>query len=138
MTKRVAVSGYFNPLHVGHVRLIKAAKKFGKLVVIVNNDRQVKLKGSTPFMNEKERMEVIATLKPVDDVVLSIDDDLPVCKTLEMIKPDIFCNGGDRTAKNIPELGVCKKIGCEVKFGIGGPKVQSSSALITNARLSDR
>lgn len=130
----VAVSGYFNPLHIGHIRLIKAAKKLGRLVVIVNNDRQVKCKGGVPFMNEHERMEIIASLKQVDDVVLSIDDDMPVSKTLEMIKPDIFCNGGDRTAENIPELDTCKKIGCRVLFGVGGPKIQSSSELIRKSK----
>jgi len=128
----VAVSGYFNPVHVGHIKLFKEAKKLGtKLVVIVNNDKQVELKGSYPFMKEKERSEIILGLKSVDKVVIAIDKDRSVCKTLEYIKPDIFANGGDRFKKNIPEIAICKKIGCKAVFNVGqGGKVQSSSWLI--------
>ena len=101
----VAVSGYFNPVHIGHIKYIEEAKKLGKkLIVIVNTDKQVKLKGSSPFMNERERLEMIAALRFVDNVILAIDEDETVCKTLELIKPDIFANGGDRTKKNIPEV----------------------------------
>ena len=130
--KIVAVSGYWNPLHRGHIRLFEAAKELGEyLVVIVNNDEQVKLKGSAPFMNEKERMEIIAALAPVDNVILSIDKDRTVCKTLELIKPDVFANGGDRFKSNVPEVEICKKIGCKMVFNVGrGGKVQSSSALL--------
>lgn len=131
----VAVSGYFNPLHIGHIRLFKQAKKLGtKLIVIVNNDKQVKLKGSFPFMNGKERMKIIASIKPVDKVVLSLDKDGTVCKTLRHIKPDIFANGGDRTIKNIPEVAVCKGLGCKMIFNVGGKKIQSSSWLINKPR----
>jgi len=128
----VAVSGYFNPVHIGHVRLFEEAKKLGtKLVVIVNNDKQVKLKGSIPFMDEKERVEIVAAIAAVDNVILAIDKDRTVCKTLELIRPDIFCNGGDRVEKNVPEVGVCKKINCKMIFNVGkGGKVQSSSWLL--------
>ena len=127
----VAVSGYFNPLHVGHIRYLKAAKKLGtKLIVIANSDAQVKLKGSVPFMPENERMEIVKALKPVDEVVLSVDQDGSVCKSLELIKPDIFAKGGDRTRDNIPEVPVCEKLGIEMIFNVGGGKVQSSSWLI--------
>lgn len=130
--KVVAVSGYWNPLHRGHIRLFKAAKKLGEyLIVIVNNDEQVKLKGRKPFFNEKERMEIISALRAVDNVILSIDKDKTVCKTLELIKPDIFANGGDRNQKNIPETAVCKKMNCKMVFNVGrGGKIQSSSWLI--------
>ncbi|MDO8663399.1 MAG: adenylyltransferase/cytidyltransferase family protein [Candidatus Wildermuthbacteria bacterium] len=128
----VAVSGYFNPVHIGHVRMFEEAKKLGtKLVVIVNNDEQVKLKGSFPFMNEKERMEIIASFSAVDNVILAIDKDRTVCKTIELIKPDIFANGGDRTENNIPEVAVCKEINCKMIFNVGkGGKIQSSSWLL--------
>jgi cytidyltransferase-like protein len=127
----VAVSGYFNPIHIGHIKLFEEAKKLGnKLVVVVNNDRQVKLKGSAPFMKEKERIGIIAALAVVDKVVLAVDKDRTVCKTLELVKPDIFANGGDRTRKNIPEVAVCNKMGCQMVFGVGGKKVQSSSWLL--------
>jgi len=130
----VAVSGYFNPVHIGHIRMFKRAKKIGdKLIVIVNNDNQVKLKGSVQFMNEKERMEIISALKLVDKVILSIDKDKTVCKTLKLIKPHIFANGGDRNQKNIPEVDICKEINCKMIFNVGrGGKIQSSSWLLKN------
>jgi D-beta-D-heptose 7-phosphate kinase/D-beta-D-heptose 1-phosphate adenosyltransferase len=127
----VAVSGYFNPVHIGHINYLNAAKALGtKLAVIVNNDSQVKLKGAVPFMKEEERMEIVSALKPVDKSVLSIDQDRSVCKTLELIKPDIFANGGDRTSDNIPEVAACQKLGIKMVFGVGGGKVQSSSWLL--------
>ncbi len=98
-TKRikVAVSGYFNPLHVGHLEMISRAKKLGNyLIAIVNNDKQVKVKGSYPFMSEQDRLKIIKSLKDVDEVFLSIDSDATVCKSLEAVNPDIFANGGDR------------------------------------------
>lgn len=126
-------SGYFNPIHIGHIRYLKAAKKLGdELVVIVNNDNQVKVKCSDPFMNDKERMEIVANLKCVDRVVLSIDKDKSVRKTLKMIKPDIFATGADRTIFNIPERETCKKLGIKMVFGLGGKKIQSSSKLLKN------
>ena len=129
--KIVAVSGYFNPLHYGHIKLFEAAKNLGEyLVVIVNNDEQVKLKGSTLFIDEKERMKIISALRVVDNVILSVDKDRTVCKTLELIKPDIFANGGDRTKNNIPETAICKKLGCKMVFNVGGGKIQSSSWLL--------
>ncbi len=130
----VAVSGYFNPIHIGHIRMFEEAKKLGtKLVVIVNNDKQVKLKSSIPFMNEKERIEIIASLAMVDNVILAIDKGRTVCKTLELIKPHIFANGGDRVRKNIPEVAVCKEINCKMVFNVGkGGKIQSSSWLFKN------
>lgn len=131
----VAASGYFNPLHIGHIRYLKGAKKLGtKLVVIINTDRQAGLKGSFPFMREKERAEIISSLKFVDDVILAIDEDKTVCKTLELIKPDIFAKGGDRTLENIPERKVCRKLGIKMVFGVGGGKVQSSSWLINKTQ----
>ena len=137
----VATSGYFNPIHVGHIRLFEAAKKLGtKLVVIVNNDEQVKLKGSVPFMNEKERTEIIAALAVVDNVILSIDKDRTIHKTLELIKPDIFAKGGDSSLDNLPkaEIKTCRAIGCKIVFNVGrGGKIQSSSWLIEKARRSN-
>lgn len=93
----VAVSGYFNPLHVGHLDLIKKAKELGDhLVVIINNDKQVGLKGRIPFMGAKDRAEIIKAIRWVDEVFVSIDKDMTVCKSLQKIKPNIFANGGDR------------------------------------------
>lgn len=136
----VAVSGYFNPLHVGHLDMISMAKKLGdKLVVIVNNDKQVKLKGSVPFMSEADRVRVIGALRDVDQVFLSIDDyklasgHVPVIKSLTKIKPDIFANGGDRhNINDVPEYPICQKLGIKMVDGLG-QKIRASSKLIANA-----
>ncbi len=136
----VAVSGYFNPLHKGHVDLLTAAAKLGDtLVVIVNNDEQVLLKGRVPFMDEKERAYIVSALECVDEVVIAIDTDRSVCKTLEYIHPNIFANGGDRrNAADIPEAGICSQLGIEMVFAVGGKKIQSSSTLIENATNKTR
>lgn len=136
-------SGYWNPLHVGHINLFRDAKKLGDvLVVVVNNDEQVKLKGSALFMPENERLQIIKALKHVDEVILSVDTDVSVAKTLEMIAKKYpeelyFAKGGDRNSGNIPnqETEVCKKYDIKVINGVGGDKVQSSSWLIKNAGI---
>ena len=108
--KTVVASGYFNPLHKGHVRYLQAAKELGdRLIVVVNNDMQVRVKGSQVFMDEEERCEIVQALKCVDDVRLSIDTDNTVCKSLESIKPYIFAKGGDSTEDNVPEKEVCEQ-----------------------------
>jgi len=129
----VVVSGYFNPVHVGHIRMIKAAKALGdKLIVVVNNDKQAMLKKGRIISPESHRMEVARELKDADEVVLSIDEDLTVCKTLAMLKPDIFANGGDRaTTGDIPEAEVCKENNIQMIFGVGGKdKPESSTDLV--------
>lgn len=129
----VAVSGYFNPLHVGHLELMEKAKKLGDcLVVIVNNDHQVKLKGSVPFLNQIDRMKIVSAVKWVDKVFLSIDRDKTVCKSLAEVKPNIFAQGGDRNRGNIPEVDVCRQLGIKMIDGLGG-KIRSSSILIAEA-----
>ena len=133
--KIIAVSGYFNPIHVGHLRLLKEAKKLGDfLVVIVNNDKQVKLKGSVPFMKEKDRVEIVKEIRCVDKVVLEIDNHRSVCKTLTQIKPDIFANGGDRNKANIPEDAICKKYNIKMVDNVGGKKLRSSSTILKKTK----
>jgi len=133
--KTVVASGYFDPLHIGHIRYLREAKKLGdKLIVILNNDEQAKLKKGMSFMLVNEREEILKSLEFVDEVVISIDEDLSVCKTLEMLKPDIFAKGGDRTIDNIPEKEICEKLGIKMVFGVGGEKIQSSSWLIANIK----
>jgi cytidyltransferase-like protein len=147
MKKIIITSGYFNPLHVGHINLIREAKKLGDfLVVIVNNDEQVKLKGSTPFIYEQERMEIIRALRYADDVVLSIDADASVNESLKMVAKKylpadrqvpaelVFAKGGDRNSSNIPELAVCQEYNIKIVDGIGGDKVQSSSWLLNKVK----
>ena len=131
---KVAVSGYFNPLHVGHLEMIEKAKKLGDyLIAIVNSDYQVKLKGSVPFMSEKDRIKIIKALKNVDEVFLSIDKDKTVCKSLSKVKPNIFANGGDRKNLNdVPEYDICQKLNIKMVDGLG-KKIRSSSILIADA-----
>ena len=132
----VAVSGGFDPIHVGHVRLFRSARRLGdKLVVILNNDNWLKQKKGHVFMPEHERKEVIEALESVDKVVITRHrkrpKDMSVCTELRRVHPDIFANGGDRTADNIPEVALCQKLGIKMIFNIGhGGKVQSSSWLL--------
>ena len=127
--KVVAISGYFDPIHVGHLEYINMAKKLGdKLVVIVNNNYQCELKKGNPFMDEKDRVTIVSNLKNVDEVFLSIDKDKTVCASLEKIKPDIFANGGDRKNYEIPESVICKKYDIKIIDGLG-EKIRSSSDL---------
>lgn len=125
----VAVSGGFDPVHIGHIRLFKEAKKLGdKLIIILNTDKFLKKKKGYVFMPYRERKEIIENIKYVDKVVRCIDRDQTVCKTLESLKPHIFANGGDRKPGNVPEVKICKTIGCKMVYNVGkGGKVQSSS-----------
>ena len=127
--KIVAASGYFDPIHIGHLEYLKLAKKLGdKLVVIVNNNHQCVLKKGKPFMDESDRVQIIKSLKMVDEVYLSIDRDKTVCASLMDIKPDIFANGGDRSTGEVPELSICKKYNIKIIDGLG-KKIRSSSDL---------
>ena len=134
----VAVSGGFDPIHVGHIRMFKNAKKLGdELVVILNNDNWLKQKKGIIFMSEKERKELIESFRDVDRVILSEhkngSKDASVCNELIKLKPNIFANGGDRKYGNIPEVPVCKSINCKMVFNVGkGGKMQSSSWLLNN------
>lgn len=132
----VAISGYFNPLHVGHLEMIAMAAKLGdQLVAIVNNDYQVKLKGSVPFMSQTDRLKIVAALKGVDRVFLAIDRDSTVCKSLAKIKPDVFANGGDRKNLNdVPEYGICQRLKIKMVDGLG-KKIRASSVLIKQAAV---
>ena len=125
----VAVSGYFDPIHVGHLEYFKMAKKLGdKLVVIVNSNHQCVLKKGKPFMDEKDRVKIVEAIGIVDEVFLSVDEDKSVCKTLSLIKPNIFANGGDRHTMEVPESVVCREHGIEMIDGLGD-KIRSSSDL---------
>jgi cytidyltransferase-like protein len=130
MEKIIAASGYFDPIHIGHIEYLQKAKALGeKLIVIVNNDRQAVLKKGYEFMPFKERLEIVKALKFVDEVFPSIDEDKTVCKSLAAIKPNIFAKGGDRTAGEIPEGAICRELGIEIIDGLGA-KIQASSSLI--------
>lgn len=136
----VAVSGGFDPLHYGHVRMFKAAKALGdELVVILNNDNWLKDKKGFPFMHEEERKEIIESIRWVDRVVLTDHKpgeyfkDRSICRTLREVYPDIFANGGDRHPGGdpVPEVDLCNELGIKLVYNVGiGGKVQSSSWLI--------
>jgi len=135
--KAIIVSGYFNPLHKGHLEYFSLAKKNGNiLVVIINNDIQRAKKGSKEFMLEDERELIISNLKIVDRTYISIDTDTTVRKTIEMIYQALknryeifFANGGDQTNQSIPERHICKKLGISLLDNLGD-KIQSSSWLL--------
>ena len=136
----VAVSGGFDPLHIGHVRMFKEARKLGDtLVVIINNDNWLRKKKGFVFMPQKERAELIRAFPFVDKVVLTDhkdnDADTSVCRMLKKLRPAVFANGGDRTsAKDIPEVVVCRELGIKMAFNVGkGGKVQSSSWMTESA-----
>jgi len=129
--KIVAVSGGFDPIHVGHIRYFKAAKELGDyLMVILNRDDWLIEKKGYKVMSYEDREEIILAIRYVDEVVPQIDVDDTVCYSLEVYKPDIFAKGGDRTQENIPELTTCIENGIELAFDVGGGKAQSSSNLI--------
>ena len=135
--KAIIVSGYFNPLHKGHIEYINAAKSLADaLFVIVNNDQQRALKGSKEFQEEAERLFIVSNLKAVDHALLSIDSDRTVCATIATIAKKYgetyalaFANGGDQDNLSIPEAPICEKLGISLVDGLGD-KIQSSSWLL--------
>tara|TARA_X000001388_G_C2232683_1_gene123816 strand:- start:1284 stop:1724 length:441 start_codon:yes stop_codon:yes gene_type:complete len=134
--KTVAVSGGFDPVHVGHVRMIAEAAKLGDVVVIANSDEWLMRKKGYVFMTWEERQEILYNFKGVIDVYEAVDDDDTVCKTLKKLNPDIFANGGDRKDNNVPEVALCDKMGIELRWNVGGDKIQSSSELVAKANNS--
>lgn len=144
MKKAIIVSGYFNPLHKGHIEYFKLSKNKGDvLIVIVNNDIQRELKQSKEFMNEDERCLIISELKLVDIVYKSIDVDRTVKMTLELIHKELsskfslsFANGGDQNNSTIPEKSLCEKLGISLIDGLGD-KVQSSSWILKNKNKNE-
>jgi len=136
--KMVVVSGGFDPIHIGHIRMFEAAKAMGdELVVILNNDNWLQKKKHHVFMKQEERKEIIEALRCVDRVLLTYHEpepkDMSVCRELSELKPDIFVQGGDRNTANIPpcEVELQKTLGFKIVENVGrGGKVQSSSWLL--------
>ena len=135
--KAVIVSGYFNPIHKGHLEYFNNAKAMAdQLFVIVNNDHQRELKGSREFQKQDERMIIVSNIKAVNKAFLSIDTDRTVCKTIASIALQFgeeydleFANGGDQNNDTIPEREICEKMGVKLIDGLGD-KIQSSSWLL--------
>ena len=135
--KLIIVSGYFNPIHKGHIEYLNNSKKLGdKLLVIVNNDNQRKLKGTTEFQLEDERLVIVSNIKSVDFGMISIDTDRTVIESIKYVHKEYgneyelsFANGGDQTNESIPEAGICNQLGIQLIDGLG-EKIQSSSLLV--------
>jgi len=135
--KAIIVSGYFNPIHKGHLEYFNNAKAMAdKLFVIVNNDHQRALKGSKEFQDENERMIIVSNIKAVNKAILSIDTDRTVCATIKMIAEQFgetfdlgFANGGDQNNDTIPEKHICEQMNVALIDGLGD-KIQSSSWLL--------
>lgn len=135
-TTVVAISGYFQITHSGHINYITEARKLGGyLIAIVNSDKQASLKSTPCIVDEKSRAHIISNIRGVDETVIAIDTDGTVSKTLELIKPHIFCNGGDRTQSNasLKEQTICENLGIQMIYNVGGGKTDSSSGILQRA-----
>lgn len=152
--KVIVISGYFNPLHTGHLDYIDQARSLGDmLIVIVNNDGQVKIKGSRPFLKQEDRLRIVSSLKNVDLAIIAVDTDATVASSLQelwrqnqrqpidakktMDNSMIFANGGDRKRGNTPEEDFCKSVGIETVYNVGGAKTQSSGKILHDAGYLD-
>lgn len=139
LSKKIAVSGGFDPIHVGHVRMILEASKFGEVIVIANSDSWLKRKKGYVFMPWDERSEILSAIRGVSCVIEAKDSDGTVCESLihlkESVGLDYFANGGDRKKSNTPEMSVCKTLKIEMIWNCGGEKIQSSSELVERQKM---
>ena len=134
MSKKViCVSGGFDPVHIGHLRMMQEAAKYGRVIAIVNSDDWLMRKKGYIFMPFEERCEIIEGFDCVAETTYVDDSDNTACEALRRLKPDYFANGGDRKTDNTPEMDVCEELKIELLWGVGGGKVQSSSTLVTSS-----
>ena len=137
--KAIIVSGYFNPIHKGHLEYFNNARDLAdELFVIVNSDLQRALKGSKEFQKEAERLFIVQNIKAVDKAIISVDKDRTVCASIRTIfetygaEYDLgFANGGDQDNNSIPEAPICRELNIDLIDGLGD-KIQSSSWLLKN------
>jgi len=130
----IAVSGGFDPIHKGHVMMIREAAEYGQVIVFLNSDDWLIRKKGYKFMSFEERAFIIGSIKGVT-VVSNVDDSGgSVCAGLRRFQPDYFANGGDRYETNTPEMDVCEELGITMLWNIGGGKIQSSSTLVNKAK----
>ena len=134
----IAVSGGFDPIHKGHVQMIREAAEYGKVIVILNSDDWLLRKKGYKFMSFEERAYIAGSIKGVWLVSDVEDSDNTVCEALRRFKPDFFANGGDRYDTNTPEMSVCDELGIKMLWNVGGGKIQSSSDLVFKANNSKR
>lgn len=131
----IACSGGFDCLHSGHLAYLRAAARYGKVLVILNTNEWLVRKKGYAFMDWVERRDILSELECVHDIVKAKDDDGTVCESLRhLLDVKMFGKGGDRTISNTPEAEICQKLGIRMIFGLGGEKKQSSSALVANVQ----
>ncbi len=131
----VCVSGGFDPVHIGHLRMIQEAAQHGQVIVIVNSDNWLMRKKGYIFMPFKERCEILNGFECVAETISVDDTDGTVCEALRRIKPTYFANGGDRKTDNTPEMDVCDTLNIQLLWGMGGGKIQSSSTLVNDSGM---
>lgn len=132
--KVICVSGGFDPVHVGHLRMMQEAAKFGRLIVIVNSDDWLMRKKGYVFMPFAERCELLEGFACVSETVAVDDSDGSVCEALTRLKPDYFANGGDRKNTNTEEVALCEQSDIKLLWSMGGGKIQSSSGLVSSSK----
>jgi|TARA_E500000331_G_scaffold330851_1_gene352765 cytidyltransferase-like protein len=131
----ICVSGGFDPVHIGHLRMIQEASQYGKVIVIVNSDDWLMRKKGYIFMPFEERCEIIRGFTGVGETSAVDDSDGTVCEALRRLKPTYFANGGDRKTDNTPEMDVCKEENISLLWNMGGGKIQSSSTLVQDSGM---
>tara|TARA_R110000824_G_scaffold28907_3_gene96658 strand:+ start:751 stop:1443 length:693 start_codon:yes stop_codon:yes gene_type:complete len=131
----VCVSGGFDPVHIGHLRMIQEAAQHGDVIVIVNSDEWLMRKKGYIFMPFAERCEILRGFAAVNQTTHVDDTDGTVCEALQRLKPTFFANGGDRKTDNTPEMDVCDAEGIQLLWGTGGGKIQSSSDLVADSGM---
>lgn len=134
----ICVSGGFDPIHNGHLDMIEAAAKYGRVIVILNSDEWLIRKKKYYFQDYVHRQKIIAAMRYVYTVVSVDDSDGTVCEALQRIRPDYFANGGDRNPENTAELKLCTDLGIKPLFNIGGGKVASSSELVKRSKEHEK
>ena len=135
--KTIAISGGFDPVHIGHLQMIQGAAQYGSVIVILNSDAWLEQKKGYVFMPFEERKAILEAFKDVHHVIPVDDSDGTVCAALDQLRPCYFGNGGDRVSDNVPEVKFCKRYSIGLKWNLGGNKVQSSSMLVTHAKDYD-
>tara|TARA_R110002020_G_scaffold421418_5_gene630545 strand:- start:1002 stop:1511 length:510 start_codon:yes stop_codon:yes gene_type:complete len=133
--KTICVSGGFDPVHIGHLRMMQEASRYGDVIAIVNSDEWLMRKKGYIFMPFEERCEIIKGFSCVSTTTHVDDADNSVCEALERLQPDYFANGGDRKTNNTPEMNLCEELGISLLWSVGGGKIQSSSTLVTDAGM---
>lgn len=132
--KNIMLSGGFDPIHIGHVRMILEAGEHGNVIVAANSDEWLMRKKGYIFMPWEERAEIIRSIRGVTAVVPVDDADDSVCEAISRERPDVFANGGDRKGNNTPEVALCNELGIELLWNVGGGKIQSSSELVDKSK----